>query len=75
MYQLAGYKRNGFTQLQLALEKQVPVLTLPATKLASGKQVTSSKQLQKIQSYQDYQMINYDINYGKHYSERDGFFK
>lgn len=75
MYQLAGYKRNGFTQLQLALEKQVPVLTLPASKLANGKTVTSSKQLTGIQSYKDYQMINYDVNYGKKYAVQEGFFK
>lgn len=75
MYKLANFKRNGFTQLQLALEKQVPVLTQPASKLANGKAVTDRKQLQKLTTFREYEMINYDLNYGKRYAENMGFFK
>lgn len=73
MVDLANLKRSPWDQLILSLQSQVPVLTQQATRLSNGEKPTS-KQLDQIKAYQDYRLINYDINFGKRYAMKTKLF-
>ncbi|MCO6541461.1 MAG: sulfatase-like hydrolase/transferase [Lactobacillus sp.] len=74
MLQQLGYPLTPFYNLLDQLHQQVPVLTKAIQMDDSGNQYTNSHskkpKWQKSQAYRDYQMVEYDMTYGKGYANK-----
>ncbi|MBA1434370.1 LTA synthase family protein [Bombilactobacillus bombi] len=82
LLQKLGYPLTPFYNLLSRLYKEIPVLTKTIQMRQQNNKIhinTNSKTepknyLQKLQAYKDYQLIEYDMTYGKRYAQKYHFF-
>lgn len=71
--------QSGWYNLLTTLQKKIPILTKVGSSMTKSTTdnivLASTKTVENQQVFQDYQMINYDMYFGKQYAQKHGFFK